>query len=334
MPNKAADQELKAPDQELDAYLRLNRASPREWLVALRALSGWDGVECRLGTGGGTAGALSALTSGLGRVVCIHASQDMEITGRSAPGPVLLLPRAGDPAISRQDKPWQPMLHLMAARSSDRFRLRLPRNGRVMILRPAAGIPDSLIRDEGGKRLADCQDLITAYLLNSPFFRDDAHARELTDDLFRQLAATASNEGAPPRRRPGLDRRIVRMIEKIRQEPAWDFNLRELASHSGVSERNLYYLMKRETGTTPYRFYQRNRLIRVRRRLVDCQCEVPHISWYAADEGFSHLGRFAALYREHFGELPSETVQWRRSLRHRKPVSAPALALDRIPERQ
>ena len=86
MPNKA-------PDQELDAYLRLNRASPREWLVALRALSGWDGVECRLGTGGGTAGALSALTSGLGRVVCIHASQAMEITGRSAPGPVLLLPR-------------------------------------------------------------------------------------------------------------------------------------------------------------------------------------------------------------------------------------------------
>ncbi|MED5468374.1 MAG: AraC family transcriptional regulator, partial [Pseudomonadota bacterium] len=38
------------------------------------------------------------------------------------------------------------------------------------------------------------------------------------------------------------------------------------------------------------------------------------ISWYAADEGFSHLGRFAALYREHFGELPSETVQWRRRL--------------------
>jgi transcriptional regulator GlxA family with amidase domain len=90
--------------------------------------------------------------------------------------------------------------------------------------------------------------------------------------------------------------------------------LQELANHSGVSERNLYYLMKRETGMTPYRFYQRCRLIRVRRRLVDCQCDVPHISWYAADEGFSHLGRFAALYREHFGELPSETVQWRRRL--------------------
>lgn len=72
--------------------------------------------------------------------------------------------------------------------------------------------------------------------------------------------------------------------------------------------------MKRETGMTPYRFYQRCRLIRVRRRLVDCRCELPHISWYAADEGFSHLGRFAALYRQHFGELPSETVQWRRRL--------------------
>jgi len=321
MPNKA-------PDQELDAYLRLNRAFPGEWLVALRKLSGWDGVKCQLHSGSGTAGALSALTSSLGRVVCIQASQAMEITCWSASDPVFLLPLAGDPEIALQGKPGQPMLHLTAARSSDRFRLRLPRNGRVMILRPAAGIPDSLIRDEGDKRLAACQNLITEYLHGSSFFRDDAHARELTDDLFRQLAAMERNEGAPPRGHPELDRRIVRMIEKIRQEPAWDFNLRELASHSGVSERNLYYLMKREAGMTPYRFYQRNRLIRVRRRLVDCQCEVPHISWYAADEGFSHLGRFAALYREHFGELPSETVQWRRNLQHRKPVSAPAPALD------
>jgi transcriptional regulator GlxA family with amidase domain len=110
---------------------------------------------------------------------------------------------------------------------------------------------------------------------------------------------------------------LHRAIEKIRDEPGWDFNLQELASHSGVSERNLYYLMKRETGMTPYRLYQRNRLMRVRQRLVDCQCDVPHISWYAADAGFSHLGRFAALYREHFGELPSETVQWRRNLQGR-----------------
>ncbi|OJS99111.1 hypothetical protein [Marinobacter nauticus] len=43
----------------------------------------------------------------------------------------------------------------------------------------------------------------------------------------------------------------------------------------------------------------------------------------AANEGFSHLGRFAALYREHFGELPSETVQWRRRLQE-QPVVEPA----------
>ncbi len=64
---------------------------------------------------------------------------------------------------------------------------------------------------------------------------------------------------------------------------------------------------------------------RVRRRLVDCQCAVPHISRYAGDEGFSHFGRFAALYREHFGELPSETVQWRRRLQAQE-LLAPALS--------
>jgi transcriptional regulator GlxA family with amidase domain len=85
--------------------------------------------------------------------------------------------------------------------------------------------------------------------------------------------------------------------------------------------------MKRDTGMTPYRFYQRCRLVRVRRRLVDCQCDVPHISWYAADEGFSHLGRFAALYREHFGELPSETVQWRRRLQEQPVVETARRAM-------
>ena len=40
---------------------------------------------------------------------------------------------------------------------------------------------------------------------------------------------------------------------------------------------------------------------------------------------FSHFGRFAALYREHFGELPSETVQWRRRLQAQE-LLAPALS--------
>ncbi|MDI9244216.1 helix-turn-helix domain-containing protein [Marinobacter sp. CHS3-4] len=299
---------------ELADYLRVNRASLSEWLAAIREISGCDDIECRLHRGGGPVGNLSSLETDYGRVVCIHVSQGVDVTGCRTADPVFLLPLAGDPEVVLQSGKWQPLKRLVIARPEDRFNLRLPENSRVMILRQKAGTLDGF--SEGGSewQLSACQEVIECYLHHSPFFRDDAHARAVTGDLFLQLAGIASNEETPPCECPELDRRLFKVIEKIRQEPDWEFNLRELANHSGVSERNLYYLMERETGITPYRFYQRDRLIRVRHRIVDCQCEIPHISRYASDEGFSHLGRFAALYREHFGELPSETVQWRRRL--------------------
>ena len=315
------------PDLELDAYLRLNRASLGEWLAAIREISGCDDMECRLHQGGGPVGALSALGSDGGNVVCIYASQGMDITGCRSVDPVLLLSRAGNAEISLQSGPWKPLASLALARPADRFHLRLSENSQVMILRPVAGMLDRLTRDDRAGSLAGCEDLITCYLHRSPFFRNDTHARDMTNQLFCQLARVLGNEARLSCQCRELDRRLLRAIEKIRREPGWDFNLKELASHSGVSERNLYYLMKRETGMTPYRLYQRHRLMRVRHQLVDCQCDVPHISWYAADAGFSHLGRFAALYREHFGELPSETVQWRRNLQRREPDNAADLVL-------
>ena len=157
--------------------------------------------------------------------------------------------------------------------------------------------------------------LIDRFILQARFFLDSEQTEAGTRQLISRLVELeTTGQVLADLVLPVLDRRVKRAIDRIRSEPDWQFDLPELASHAGASERNLYYLMKRETGMTPYRFYQRCRLVRVRRRLVDCQCEVPHISRYAADEGFSHLGRFAALYREHFGELPSETIQWRRAL--------------------
>jgi AraC-like DNA-binding protein len=303
-----------APDLELDAYLRLNRASLAEWLAAIRELSGCDDMDCTLFEGGGhQVGALSTLSTERGRLICLYAAEGMEITGCRATAPVFLLPRAGNPEIATQGETWRCLNRLVLAWPEDHFRLRLPSEASVLILRLEPGNSASLFPYFSEACLSSSEELITCYLHRSPFFRDDAHAIRVTNELFLNLTRSAE-QSAHICQCPKLDRRLLRAIEKIRHEPGWEFNLQELASHSGVSERNLYYLMKRETGMTPYRLYQRNRLMRVRQRLVDCQCDVPHISWYAADAGFSHLGRFAALYREHFGELPSETVQWRRNL--------------------
>ena len=106
------------------------------------------------------------------------------------------------------------------------------------------------------------------------------------------------------------DERILKALSWIRRRPHWHFNLEELAGVAGASRRNLYYLMKAETGMTPYHFYQRCRLLRFRDALITSTRPEQKISWHASREGFTHLGRFASLYRNHFGELPSETLCW------------------------
>ncbi|WP_227515455.1 AraC family transcriptional regulator [Marinobacter salinus] len=299
----------------MQSYLRLNHASSREWLSAVRLLLGCASIECHVAGNQARVGALSAIDVEGGRIACLYASQDMDISGCQAEGPVLVVPVEGHVEASWDDHSWWPVSPLLIMHAGNRPRLRLGEKSQVIILKPAPGVVPAPVGDEPNRLISEIRHLVDNYLFKAGFFFNDQHARALTTELFRSLGALLGNGGR--RHIPEclkLDRRLLRVLDRFRQHPEWEFDLRGLAAHCGVSERNLYYLMKRETGMTPYRLFQRYRLIRVRWRLVDCTCDIPHISTYAADEGFSHLGRFAALYREHFGELPSETVQWRRNL--------------------
>lgn len=156
---------------------------------------------------------------------------------------------------------------------------------------------------------------LLSYLCQSRFFYDHHHAvletRRMKADLLAILSGGDSWSLAPRR---VLDPRVERALVKMLCDTGWRFDLDELAGWSGASRRNLYYLMKTHVGMTPYRFHQRCRLIRVRERLADCHSARASISRYACDEGFAHPGRFSALYLEHFGELPSDTVHQRRRL--------------------
>ena len=296
----------------LDAYLRLNRASSCEWPRALRRVLGSETLQCHGERSQTTFGSLSALHTRAGVICVIHAAQPLSLADDGLPAPMLVMPVLGDCRLQLANG--RPGCALPVGRISaqQRFALEFEAGSRVLLAYPLSSrqAVDSAVASSQALSGALCR-----FLRRADYFRDHQHACVEACELFAELAQvreTPAVEG--PDSMPAIDRRVARAVEKIRDEPRWVFNLRDLASHAGVSERNLYYLMKRQTGLTPYRFYQRCRLVRVRRQLVDCQCDIPHVSWYAADEGFSHLGRFAALYRQHFGELPSETVLWRRQL--------------------
>lgn len=303
------------PSPELASYLKLNHASPEEWLAAARALFAGEDLQCRYHGNQSMMGAIAALEVGGGSMVVLQGASGFDFSVNRNRCLKVVVPVSGTIGFSVPGRGWQELDGLAILPPQALARVRMSSGSQLLIAKPE---PDLLAdgpvnpSEEGLNQLSR---ILEQYLQQARFFRDHQHAELQTGSVLNALVDVM--RGGTPQAAPVSqvdDRRVLRVMEKIDQQADWEFDLKELALHSGVSERNLYYLMKRQTGMTPYRYFQRSRLTRVRRRLVDCQCDVPHISWYAADEGFTHLGRFAALYREHFGELPRETVQWRRKL--------------------
>ena len=62
---------------------------------------------------------------------------------------------------------------------------------------------------------------------------------------------------------------------------------------------------------SPREFMIRRRLHAVRRELFLADAASTTVAELAMGHGFYELGRFAGVYRDHFGELPSTTLALR-----------------------
>ena len=83
----------------------------------------------------------------------------------------------------------------------------------------------------------------------------------------------------------------------------------EVAEDVGVSERALHAAFRRELDESPKQFLQRVRLENARRDLIATSPEAGvRVVDIAHRWGFGNAGRFAAQYRQCFGELPGDTL--------------------------
>jgi AraC family transcriptional regulator, ethanolamine operon transcriptional activator len=80
----------------------------------------------------------------------------------------------------------------------------------------------------------------------------------------------------------------------------------------GVSERALRNAFYGVRGMSPKRCMVAERLQCVRRALSDSASRPNTVTGVATHYGFYDLGRFAATYKEAFGEAPSETLRGTR----------------------
>ncbi|PKV90991.1 AraC family transcriptional regulator [Amycolatopsis echigonensis] len=155
----------------------------------------------------------------------------------------------------------------------------------VLLLRDAvdSGAPDLVLRP--------LEELVVGQLLA-------AQPNNFSDRLLHDAA------------RPARPRMLSRVIDVIDADPAAPHTVADLARIGGTSVRSLQAAFSEHLGLTPTEYLRRVRLARAHQ---DLQNAAPgdglSVSDIAFRWGFGHVPRFAAAYRERYGQLPSQTLR-------------------------
>jgi AraC-like DNA-binding protein len=113
--------------------------------------------------------------------------------------------------------------------------------------------------------------------------------------------------GTPDQHTP-LPADLVRALAWLKARLDKPVVLETVAAAAGTRPRTLETHFRRFLGTTPLDWVRRMRLAHARRQLLDGGIN-RSVTDIALANGFTQLGRFAAQYRDQFGELPSETLR-------------------------
>ena len=101
---------------------------------------------------------------------------------------------------------------------------------------------------------------------------------------------------------------VARAVDLVHDRPDEAWSTVRLASEVHVSVRALQEGFRREVGMPPMTYVRDVRLRRARDLLRLADPGRTTVAQVAARCGIGHLGRFAAAYREAFGERPSQTL--------------------------
>lgn len=115
--------------------------------------------------------------------------------------------------------------------------------------------------------------------------------------------------GTEARRYHAADYRLVRQaLDYIDANITETLQIGMLCSELETNWRSLERAFTRLLGVTPKRYVQLARLARARRLLMQSRQAGLSVGEIAISCGIGHLGRFSQVYRDVFGELPSETL--------------------------
>lgn len=131
--------------------------------------------------------------------------------------------------------------------------------------------------------------------------------RELPARLLTAIATAHTSCSPKPTRKRELA--LLRAERYVKQYASEDITVRDICRAAQVSQRTLEYSFVERFGLAPKAFLIAYRLHATRRELRMANPTETKVADVGNRWGFWHMGQFAASYRKHFGELPSETLR-------------------------
>jgi AraC-like DNA-binding protein len=108
--------------------------------------------------------------------------------------------------------------------------------------------------------------------------------------------------------RPVPSRLLGIAVDMMEGHPEWPHTPSTLARRAGVSVRALQKAFREQLDSSPSEYLRGVRLQRVHDELCAAQFDTTTVGEIASKWGLAHHGRFAAVYRDRFGESPKQTL--------------------------
>ncbi|MGH8919931.1 MAG: AraC family transcriptional regulator, partial [Acidimicrobiales bacterium] len=109
--------------------------------------------------------------------------------------------------------------------------------------------------------------------------------------------------------RPARPAPVRKAIDLIELDPAGDLSLARIARAAELSPRSLQRHFRTSVGVTPLEYVTRFRLTRAHEDLRRATPASGTVTEIALRWGFTHVPRFAGLYKQHYGVAPSATLR-------------------------
>jgi AraC-like DNA-binding protein len=308
--------------------------TPSAWMDRFRSddldevrevIARMDGEHSRVAHGSGPLGFdMSRLSGEVVMAGWARASLPLTIRG-ALPRPVLHLwaPIGSRYRIGRREYVGGPR-DIMFLAEGQEFSRRSP-SGMIMAVSVDAGrlLEEVAARGAGGhgRSMLATQRLILGRVARA---RLAAHVRDLMEGsapgadrrvaqrsearLLSAVADVLINGSAVVPTREATSARLARLEAWIEANLDRPLTAGQLCRIAGVSQRGLEKTFELRRGMSPMRFVAERRLAAAHRRLARAGPE-DDVTSIATAVGISHMGRFAASYRQAFGETPSESLK-------------------------